>query len=298
MGDSWASPPREPTLVSVNSWGYKGVATAFVTVVAVGLLAATGLAAGGAVRGRYYDGKPTSTGGGSSLALDFQVSGNGHQVKHLYVNDVSFTCPGGADAELLVPGNRTAAIMPGNKFTITLPTKDSFSPNPANGSVVLSGKFGGGTVTGKLVFTGSGPLAACHKTLNWKGVVRPLVDRFAGIVAQGSHHASISFYRTIEPNRHVTDFAVGALTLTCPGGGTAHRSFKSVYSLLVHPDRKFGGDVFFTNGEAGNINGTFHDATHAAGKVSYSGRDDCGYHNLSWAAHRVAAHVLGPLNFG
>ena len=153
-------------------------------------------------------------------------------------------------------------------------------------------------MSGKLVFTGSGPLAACHKTINWKGRVRPLVDHFAGIVAQGSHHASIDFYRTIEPHRHVTDFAVGALTLTCPGGGTAHRRFKSVYSLLVHPDAKFGGDVFFTNGEAGNINGKFQDATHAAGKVSYSGRDDCGYHDLNWSAHRVAAHVLGPLNFG
>jgi len=66
----------------------------------------------------------------------------------------------------------------------------------------------------------------------------------------------------------------------------------------VHPDAKFGGDVFFTNGEAGNINGKFQGATHAAGKVSYSGRDDCSYHNLSWSVHRVAADVLGPLNFG
>jgi hypothetical protein len=282
----------------VTGRGYKGIATALSTVIAVGLLAATGLAAGGVVRGRYYDGKPTSTGGAVSLAIDFQASGNGHQVKHFYVNYASFTCPGGADAELLVPGNKTAAIMTGHKFTITLPSKDSFSPNPANGSVVLSGTFGGGTVTGKLGFTGSGPLAGCHKTLVWKGKVRPLVDRVAGTVAQGSHHASISFYRTIEPHRHVTDFAVGALTLTCPGGGTAHRSFTSGASLLVHPDGKFGGDVFFTNGEAGNISGSFHNATHAGGKVSYAGRDDCSYDNLNWAAHRVAAHVLGPLNFG
>ena len=269
------------------------------TVVAVGSLAAPGPAAGGALHGRYYDGKPTGIAGGSSLALDFQVSGNGHQVKHLFVNDASFTCSGGADAELLVAGNQTTAITTADMFTITLPSKDSFSPNPANGSVVLSGTFGGsGAVNGKLVFTGSGPLAGCHKTINWKGRVRPLVDRFAGSVAQGSHHASISFYRTIEPHRHVTDFAVGALALTCPGGGTAHRSFKSGESLLVHPNAKFGSDIFFTNGEAGNINGTFHDATHAAGRVSYAGRDDCGYHDLSWASHRVAAHILGPLNFG
>jgi hypothetical protein len=132
----------------------------------------------------------------------------------------------------------------------------------------------------------------------WKGKVRPLVDSFAGKVTQGSHHASINFYRTIESHRHVTDFAVGALTLTCPGGGTAHRAFKSVDLLPVHPNAKFGGDVFFTNGEAGNLNGKFQGATRAAGKVSYSGRDDCSYHDLSWSAHRVAAHVLGPLNFG
>jgi hypothetical protein len=263
-----------------------------------GIFAASGLASGGPWRGRYYDGAATSTGGGTSLALDFQVSGTAHRVKHLYLNFVSFTCPGGAAAELLIPGNRTAPITPGNKFTITLPSKDSFSPNPANGSVMVSGNFGGGTVSGKLVFTGSGPLAGCHKTINWSGKVRPLVDHFAGEVTQGSHHASISFYRTIELHRHVTDFAAGALTLACPGGGTAHRSFKSVDSLLVHPNAKFGGDVFFTNGEAGNINGMFQDPTHAAGKVSYSGRDDCGYHNLTWSAHRVAAHVLGPLNFG
>ncbi|MGI8414561.1 MAG: hypothetical protein ACR2QA_19145 [Solirubrobacteraceae bacterium] len=278
---------------------YKGIATAVFTVAFAGVLVAAGLASGGPLRGRYYDGKPTSTAGGTSLALDFQVSGNGHQVKHLFLNSVSFTCPGGAAADLLVPDDKTAPITTDNKFTITLPSKDSFSPSPANGGVVLSGSFaGGGKVGGKLVFTGSGPLAGCHKTIDWKGMVRPLVDHFAGKVTQGSHHASFSFYRTSEPHRHVTDFAAGALTLTCPGGGTAHRSFNSVYSLRVHPDAKFGGDVFFTNGEAGNINGKFQGAAHAAGKVSYSGRDDCSYHNLSWSAHRVAASVLGPLNFG
>ena len=278
---------------------YRGIASALSTVAVAGVLAAAGLASGGLLRGRYYDGHPTSTAGGTSLALDFQVSGTGHQVKHLYLDYLTFTCPGGAAADLLIPGDKTAAISTDEKFMITLPSKDSFSPNSANGSVVMSGNFGGGgTTSGKLVFTGSGPLAGCHKSINWKGKVRPLVDYFAGKVTQGSDHASISFYRTIEPHRHVTDFAVGTLTLTCPGGGTAHRSFESVYSLPVHPDAKFGGDVFFTNGEAGNINGKFQGATHAAGRVSYSGRDDCGYQNLSWSAHRVAAHVLGPLNFG
>jgi hypothetical protein len=268
-------------------------------VAVAGVVAGAGLASGGPLRGRYYDGTPTSTAGGTSLALDFQVSGNGHRVKHLYLNSLTFACPGGADADLLIPGNQTAAITTNNHVTITLPSKDSFSPNPANGSVVLSGNFGGGaTVSGTLVFTGSGPLAGCHKTINWTGKVRPLVDYFAGKVTQGSHHASISFYRTIAPHRHVTDFAVGALTLTCPGGGTAHRSFKSVYSLPVHPSAKFGGDVFFTNGEAGNINGKFQGTTHAVGKVSYAGRDDCSYSDLSWATHRAATHVLGPLNFG
>jgi hypothetical protein len=285
--------------VPVRGAREKGIVTALSTVAITGVLAAAGLAAGGPLRGRYYDGKPTSTAGATSLALDFQVSGNGHQIKHLYVNYVAFTCPGGAAANLLVPGGDTAAITADDKFAITLPSKDSFSPNPANGSVVLSGHFdGGGTVSGKLVFTGSGPLAGCHKTISWTGKVRPLVDSFAGKVTQGSQHASIRFYRTVEPHRHVTDFAVGALTLTCPGGGTAHRSFKSVDSLPVHPDAKFGGGVFFTNGEAGSISGKFLGATHAAGKVSYLGRDDCSYNNLSWSAHRVAAHVLGPLNFG
>ncbi len=198
---------------------YKGIAVALSTVTAAGTFAAAGLASGGPLRGRYYDGKPSSA-GGTSLALDFQVSATGHQVKHLYLNFVTFTCPGGADAELLVPGNKTAAITPNDKFTTALPSKDSFSPNPANGSVMLSGKFGGGgTVSGKLVFTGSGPLAGCHKMIDWTGKARPLVDHFAGKVTQGSQHASISFYRTIEPHRHVTDFAVGALTLTCPGVG-------------------------------------------------------------------------------
>ena len=266
---------------------YKGIAVALFTVTLAGVIASAGWASGGPLRGRYYDGKPTSGAGGTSLALDFLVSGSGHQVKHLYLKNASFTCPGGAAADLLVPGDKTATITSDNRFTITLPSKDSFSPNPANGSVVLSGNVGGGaTATGKLVFTGSGPLAGCHETIHWNGKVRPLVDHFAGQVTQGSNHASISFYRTIEPHRHVTDFAVGALTLTCPGGGTAHRSFKSVYSLPVHPNAKFDGDVFFTTGEAGTIN------------VSYTGRDDCGYGGLIWSAHRVAAHVLGPLNFG
>ena len=196
------------------------------------------------------------------------------------------------------PANKAAAITGASKFKITLPSKDSFSPSPANGSLTLTGTFAGATISGKLVFTGSGPLAGCQKTINWKGKVRPLVDRFAGTVVQGSRHSSISFYRTIEAHRHVTDFAVGALTVTCPGGGTAQRSFKSVYSLAVHPNAKFGGDVFFTNGEAGSVTGAFQGATRATGKVSYSGRDDCGYHGLSWSTHRVATRVLGPLNFG
>ena len=58
-----------------------------------------------------------------------------------------------------------------------------------------------------------------------------------------------------------------------------------------------GFATFFTNGGAGNIKGTSLDITHATGKVSYAGRDDCSYSNLNWSAHRVAAHVLGPLNF-
>src|SRR5947209_9828816 len=147
---------------------YKGLAVALSTVTVAGFIASAGLASGGPLRGRYYDGKPTSTAGGTSLAVDFLVSIKGHQVKHLYLKYASFTCPGGVSADLLVPGDKTAAIMSDNKFTITLPSKDSFSPNPANGSVVLSGTFGGGgTITGKLVFTGSGPLAGCHKTINW-----------------------------------------------------------------------------------------------------------------------------------
>jgi hypothetical protein len=294
-----AAAGTRPRIVPVSGTLYKGTATVLFVVAVAGVLAGAGLASGGPLRGRYYDGKPTSTAGDASLALDFQVSGSGHQVKHLYLNFVSFTCSGGAAADLLVPGDKTAVITSGAKFTITLASKDSFSPNPANGSVRLSGNFGAtGTVSGKLVFTGSGPLAGCHKTINWKGKVRPLVDYFAGRVTQGSHHASISFYRTIESHRHVTDFAVGALTLTCPGGGTAHRGFRSVDSLPVHPNAKFGRDVFFTNGEAGNINGKFRGATRAGGKVSYAGRDDCSYHALSWLAHRVAMHLLGPLNFG
>jgi hypothetical protein len=263
------------------------------------MLAAAGLASGGPLPGRFYDGVATGAGSDTSLALDWQVSGDGHQVRHLYLNYVTFTCPDGSSADLVVPGNKIAAITAAHRFTITLPTEDSFSPNPANGSLVLSGKFGVGTaVSGQLVFTGSGPLAGCHKTINWHGKLRPLVDRFAGEVTQGPHHASISFLRTVESHPHATNFAVGALSLSCPGGGTAHRSFQSVYSLRVHPDGRFGGDVFFTNGEAGNLSGRFPGVAHATGNVSYSGRDDCGYHGLSWSAHRVATQVLGPLNFG
>jgi len=158
------------------------MATGVSTVVAfAGVLAAVGLASGGPLRGRYYDGKSASTASDTSLALDFQVSGNSHSVKHLFLNYVSFTCPGGAAAELLVPGDKTAAITTGHKFTITVPSKDSFSPSPANGSVVLSGNFGGGgSVSGKLVFTGSGPLAGCHKTINWGAPVLDVGDRDPG----------------------------------------------------------------------------------------------------------------------
>jgi hypothetical protein len=273
---------------------------AVLTALAVsGVLATAALASSGPSRGRYYDGKPTSTAGFTSFALDFQVSRNGRQVRRLFLKYVNFTCPGGAAAELLVPGNNTAAVTPGRRFTVTLPSMDSYSPNPPNGSVVLSGYFGGmGTVGGTVVFTGQGSLAGCHKTIGWTGKVRPLVEAFAGQVTQGSDLAPISFYRTIEPHSKVTDFAISALTVACPGGGTAQRAFASVYSLATHPNATFGGDIFFTDGEAGNITGNFQNATHAAGTVSYTGRDDCSYGDLSWSAHRVASRVLGPLNFG
>jgi hypothetical protein len=87
------------------------------------------------------------------------------------------------------------------------------------------------------------------------------------------------------------------LSATCPGGASAQVSLKSGSSLTVHPDAKFGSDVFFTTGDAGHISGKFQSATHAAGAVSYVGRDDCSY-DLSWSAHRVATNVLGPFNFG
>jgi len=282
----------------VRGRGYIRVATALLTVAVAGVLAGVALAAGSPLRNRYYDGSAATTAGGISLALDFQIAGSGHRVRRLNVTFLSFTCPGGTSADLLLPDNTAAAITAAHTFRITLPSKDSFSPNPPNGHLTLSGTFAGATVSGRLVFTGRGPLAGCHKTIHWDGRVRPLVDRFAGIVVQGSHHASISFYRTIEPHRHVTDFAAGALTLTCPGGGTDHRSFMSVDSLRVRANGMFGGDLFFTNGEAGAMSGAFRSVTRAVGSVSYSGRDDCGYSSLHWSAHRVAARVLGPLNFG
>jgi hypothetical protein len=273
---------------------------AVLTALAVsGVLATGALASTGPSRGRYYDGKPNSTTGFTQFALDFQVSRGGRQVNRLSLKYVDFTCPGGAAAQLIVPGNKTAAVTRVGRFTLNLPSMDSYSPNPPDGSVVLSGHFGGaGTVSGTLVFTGAGQLAGCHKTLGWSGKVRPLVEEFSGDVTQGSDLAPISFYRTIEPHSKVTDFTIGALTVTCPGGGTAQRAFESVYSLATHADATFGGNVFFTDGEAGNITGDFHSATHAAGTVSYTGRDDCSYSDLSWSVHRVAASVLGPLNFG
>ena len=273
---------------------------AVLTALAVsGVLATAALASSGPSRGRYYDGKPTSTAGFTSFALDFQVSRDGRELKHVFLKYVNFTCPGGAAAELLVPGNNTAAVTPDGRFTITLPSMDSYSPNPPDGSLVLSGYFGGaGTFGGTLVFTGDGQLAGCHKTIRWSGKVRPFVEEFSGQVTQGSDLAPISFYRTIEPHSKVTDFTVGALTVTCPGGGTGQRAFTSVYSLPTHPNATFGADIFFTDGEAGNITGKFQSATHAAGTASYTGRDDCSYSDLSWSAHRVAARVLGPLNFG
>jgi len=264
-----------------------------------GILAAGALASSGPSRGRYYDGKPTSTAGFTTFAVDFQVSNDGRQVKHLFLKYVNFTCPGGAAATLLFPGNYTAAVTTDRRFTITLPSMDSYSPNQRNGSLVLSGHFSAaGTVSGTLVFTGARMLAGCHKTLGWSGNVRALVEAFAGQVTQGSDLALISFYRTIGPHSKATDFTVGTLTVSCPGGGTAERAFQSVYSLPTDPNATFSGNIFFTDGEAGNITGGFQSATQSAGTISYTGRDDCSYTDLSWSAHRVAARVLGPLNFG
>ena len=58
-----------------------------------------------------------------------------------------------------------------------------------------------------------------------------------------------------------------------------------------------GNNVFFTTGDAGSIAGKFQNTKHAAGTVSYAGRDDCAY-SLSWSARRVATDILGPFNFG
>jgi hypothetical protein len=56
----------------VRGMRYRGIATALSAVAVAGVLAAAGLASGYPLRGRYYDGKPTSTAGGTSLALDFR----------------------------------------------------------------------------------------------------------------------------------------------------------------------------------------------------------------------------------
>jgi hypothetical protein len=155
---------------------YRGIATVAAAAAVAAVLAASGLASAGGLRDGYYDGEPTSTNGDISLALDFQVSGGGHQVRRLDVSYVDFTCLGNVDANLLLPGDRTTRIATGEVFTIKLPSKDS-SSDRANGNVVLSGSFGGdGTVSGKLAFTGSGLLAGCRRTIQWKGQVRPLAD--------------------------------------------------------------------------------------------------------------------------
>ena len=133
--------------------GYIRVATALLTVAVAGVLAGVALAAGSPLRNRYYDGSAATTAGGISLALDFQIAGSGHRVRRLNVTFLSFTCPGGTSADLLLPDNTAAAITAAHTFRITLPSKDSFSPNPPNGHLTLSGTFAGATVSGRLVFT-------------------------------------------------------------------------------------------------------------------------------------------------
>jgi hypothetical protein len=280
-----------------------GVVTVVVALTLAVALAASGLASGMRPRDGYYDGAPANTDGNTiSLVLELAVSGNGHRVSRIDPSYVDFTCLGNVDAGLLLPTNRTAVLSADDGFSVTLPSKDSESengqPNQPNGKVVLSGTFGtDGTVSGKLAFTGSGLLHGCNRSIRWKGQARPLMDYFTGTVTQGSNTATFSFYRTIETHPKTTDFSVGVLTATCASGSPpAQVSLQSGYSLAVHPNAKFGGNIFFTSGDAGSISGAFQNATHATGKLAYVGRDDCSY-NVPWSAHRVAANVPGPFNF-
>jgi len=284
----------------------RGLATVIAAAAFAAVLAASGLASAGASglasaeapRYGYYDGEPSNGNGNVSLALDFQVSAGGHRVEHFDVTYVDFTCSGNVEPNVTLSGNGAAKITAGTDFTITLRSTDSSASNRTNGSVVLSGIFAGdGLVTGKFVFTGRGSLAGCRQTIPWKGQVRPRVDHFTGWVRQGSHDAPISFYRTVGAHSQVTDFTIGVLTAACPSGQSAQIRLESGSSLAVHLDAKFGNNVFFTTGDAGSIAGKFQNTKHAAGTVSYAGRDDCAY-SLSWSARRVATDILGPFNFG
>jgi hypothetical protein len=266
------------------------------------VLAPAALAAGAPLPGRIYDG--ALTGGAQQLDLALLVDRRGHQVAQFTITYLDLTCGNRTDASLTAPVVSAVAITPRGNFRVSIPTRSAVfengaTSNPVDGRVVITGSFGAkGELAGTLTFAGRRDARGCHVAVDYTGRVRPLVDRFSGTVTQGSTQVPITFLRTEAPHPTVTDFAVGALTVTCPAGGSDQRSFASVDVLKIHAGDAFGGDVSLTDGEAGNIAGTFAGPSEASGTVSYVGRDSCSYAHLPWSARRVATHITGPLTFG
>jgi hypothetical protein len=225
-------------------------------------------------------------------------------VQRFTITYLDLTCRNRTDASLTAPVAPQVAITPGRKFRVSLPTRSAVfengaTSNPVDGRVIITGSFGAkGELAGTLTFAGRRDAHGCHVAVAYTGRVRSLVDRFSGTVTQGSTQVPVTFLRTEAPHPTVTGFAVGALTVTCPAGGGDQRSFDSVDVLKIHAGDAFGGDVSLTDGEAGDIAGTFAGASEASGTVSYVGRDSCSYDHLPWSAQRVATHITGPLTFG
>lgn len=278
------------------------VRAALLAVLGAALLAPAALASGGALPGRIYDGARIS--GAQNISLAFLVSGNGRVVRRLTVTYLDLTCQNRDDATLTTPVASATAISATGSFRVALPTRSGIfengaTSNPVDGRLTLTGRFGaGGALTGALTFTGIRDARGCRVRTTYAGRVRPFVDRYSGTVTQGSAQTPITFLRTAAARPQAGEFAVGPLTLACPGGGTSDRSFVSVDALRIHPSGAFGGDVSLTDGEEGSISGVFSSATQATGTISYTGRDDCSYSDLPWSVQRVATHVLGPLTFG
>ena len=106
---------------------------------------------------------------------------------------------------------------------------------------------------------------------------------YTGHTSEGGHVT----LRVRRSGRRLGQMDFGPIKVTCadPGNPPRTEPSHSVYDHAIHADGRFGGDGFFTSGNAYAIRGHFTSRRRVVGTVSIPTRDDC-FGRVSFVAVR------------